>query len=118
MSLAALCALASAVSLMRDAGARPDTVTLYEDRFASLRRELPAGRPAGYVTDLPPNENAAWTELRLVQYAVAPVVVVNRIEPGIVIGNFHTAEGMRQSIANHGLAVLKDLGKGVVMLRR
>jgi len=112
-------ALLSAGSLVQEAlRESQDMVSLYEQRFAPLRAELSGTAAVGYLTDLPPNDISAHTELRLLQYAVAPVIVVKGAEQPLVIGNFHTASGVTASTRDKGLMLVKDLGNGVMLYRR
>ena len=119
----ALAALAADVGLLKDAAgsadpSRPEMVAAYEERFAGLRGALRGNDSAGYMTDLPPHDVSAQTELRLLQYAVAPVIVVNSIHQKLVIGNFHTTAGVAEATRGQGLTLVKDLGKGVILFRR
>lgn len=101
---------------------RNDDVSKYEQRLAGLRETLPRRGAVGYLTDVASGEVMAKAKAMksyyLTQYAVAPVVVVNSAEEDLLIGNFHTQRAYRRAISDPKLRVVKDLGNGVVLLRR
>lgn len=117
--IAAACALIAAGQHF--AGAmepKGDHVALYEQRYAPLRAALPPRATVGYVTDLPGENMQAWTEFAMLQYAVAPVIVVKRADLPLVIGNLHAAQAIVPVILEHRLRVDRDLGLGVFLLKR
>lgn len=116
---AVLCAAVSIVMLLRDASVpRTDIVTTYESRYAALRAVLKPGEPVGYLTDLPPNDTSNYTELRLMQYAVAPVIVVNNESPRLIVGNFRTSRRMLEMMNSRNLTFVRDAGQGVYLFRK
>ncbi len=71
----------------------------------------------GYLSDLDPNLPVATAEYYLAQYFLAPVVVANSTAAPHVLANLHRAPapGFFES---RGLAVEKDLGNGLYLLRK
>jgi hypothetical protein len=96
----------------------PELVQSYEDRYAALRASLKPGEEVGYVTDLRADTVEAYTELRLMQYAVAPAFITNNLTPKLIVGNFHTTGGMATATRENGLTLLKNFGQGVVLFRK
>jgi hypothetical protein len=97
----------------------PDGVTEFESRFAGLRAILPAKGIIGYITDegVDPASADAQAELRLTQYAVAPVLVVNSPAHRFVIGNFHR-EVTTGALRDRGFIVVQAFGNGIVLLQK
>lgn len=97
-----------------------DKITLWEKRFDGLRRILPKNSIVGYVSDL--RDDQGDVEYRQVQYTLTPVLVAERLDLPLVIGNFHSETVI--NAANHGefppdkrLILVKDYGKGVMLFR-
>lgn len=99
----------------------PDSVTVYEKRFAELKDGLELGEVVGYITDVGTESvlknSSATARYYLAQYALSPSVVANSTEYEKVVGNFH------QPITNSGVfqkrkfVVLKNLNNGVMLFR-
>jgi hypothetical protein len=90
-----------------------DEVSQAEARFAPLRPLLPAHGVVGYLSDRPD----AVPERYLAQYALAPLVLRPGPDGDAVVGNFFDpAEGPRLAAAA-SLAVVRDLGQGLLLLR-
>jgi hypothetical protein len=105
------------------AGARSggrDSIGAYEARFAGLRGLLPPYGTVAYVNDVKEhNENrAAWA---LTQYALAPLIVVDSLDPGRVsgpwvVGNFHFR--VPESVTAGRFRVIRNFGNGVFLFER
>lgn len=104
---------------------RPDEISRYEDRFRELRTALPSRIRVGYVADRLPARAADDPELArqafkryvLTQYALLPAIVLpDTAGAELVVGDFEGPDG-RDSAAARGLTLIRDLGKGVLLLR-
>ncbi len=86
-------------------------------RFRSLREELPGRGVVGYLSDT--TEGLEGTRVYyLTQYYVAPVVVARDPAHELVIANFASRDAVAAAAASHNLAVVRDFGNGVALLRR
>jgi hypothetical protein len=91
-----------------------DTVSRYERRYTELRTLLPRRGVVGYLSD----RMDAREQYYLTQYALVPVVVDRSPDHPTVVGNFFEP-GLGPSLARqHGLIVVRDFGKGLLLLRR
>jgi hypothetical protein len=97
-----------------------DYIGGYEERYAGARRVLPPSGAVAYVHDVTDHlqNRTAWA---LTQYALAPLVVVDSLEPGRVqgpwvVGNFHFA--MPRSVTSGGFTMVRDFGNGVFLFTR
>lgn len=97
----------------------PDDVTRHETRFARLRPLLPARGTVGYVTDQEgPNAIAANERYLYVRYSLAPVLVENSPRHALVVGNLtQPTTDLQQFLQEQHLALLKNLGDGVLLLQ-
>ena len=66
---------------------RGDPAARYERRFAPLRPYLPLDRRVGYVTDIGGVFDRIWPFI-YAQFALAPAVLVDSEDAGIVVTNF------------------------------
>jgi len=115
------------ISLAATAPGRPapDEISTYESRFQQLRSALPARGVVGYLghpdpTGSTPGEQNAASLLHfkrhlLAQYALAPVLLLEGIEPEFVVGNFDP--GTVPSTPA-GFRIVRDFGDGLVLFRR
>jgi hypothetical protein len=98
-------------------GDRPDRdmIPLEDARFAELGAALPARGVVGYVSDStdPSNE----FDLFRTQYELAPRVLVRGERSPLVVGKFGTESALTDACARERLAVAKDLGGGLYLLR-
>lgn len=100
--------------------ARPDVYGFQsaKSRVADLRRNLPPDAVFGYLSDLPTSEHAGGMARQAVQYALAPRLVLEGIDPkttGWVIGNFAQPGDYTRAGAERGLRLVRDFGNGVVL---
>ncbi|TAL12172.1 MAG: hypothetical protein EPO02_02450 [Nitrospirae bacterium] len=97
----------------------PDDVTRYETRFAKLRALLPRRGTVGYVTDKEgPGDLAAHEKYLYVAYTMAPVLVEYGPRHALVVGNItQPATDLQQFLQAKHLALLKNLGDGVLLLQ-
>ena len=112
--------LQSALSLpLRINGFSYTPVQRYTTRFTQLKQSLPSSSSFGYLSNSGTNLNLSQAndlaEFYLTQYALSPFLVANSIKPEYIIGNFHK-NPIPQIKSNH-LIVVKDFGKGVLLLR-
>ncbi|HUV38512.1 MAG TPA: hypothetical protein VMY39_02815 [Planctomycetota bacterium] len=91
-----------------------DRVTFYRARFDLLKRDLPPDAIVGYLTDQPPSPG---TDLRLTQYVLAPAIVRGTLKAEQVVGNFHDPQKAVLLLRKEGLAVIRDYGHGVFLLK-
>ncbi|HEX6907803.1 MAG TPA: hypothetical protein VF154_14400 [Terriglobales bacterium] len=93
-----------------------DEVTAYEARFAPARQVLPQYGIVCYVPDYT-SSDAAKKDFFLARYALAPLVVRNVPDCDPLIGDF--PDGAPASFLSGGqYLVLRDLGHGVLLLKR
>lgn len=92
-----------------------DQVTAYEARMAPARQVLPHHGIVCYVPDYT-SSDPAKQDFFLARYALAPLVVRNVPDCDPLIGDF--PEGVPASFLSGRYAVLRDLGHGVLLLKR
>jgi hypothetical protein len=90
-----------------------DYVSPADERFASLKTDLPAHGVVGYTSD-ETDVNERTKKYYLAQYALAPLIVVNNTDQTLVIGDFNKEEAA--VIGN--LVLLKRFENGVVLFRQ
>jgi hypothetical protein len=128
--LVLLYAGASTVRWLQRAAAWPpvagqDEISVTERRFAKLRTTLPARGLVGYVGDPEPTgatareANAAallhFRRYLLAQYFLAPVLLVENLEPAVVVGNFEVGATPPTPA---GFRIVREFGDGLVLFRR
>ena len=95
-----------------------DFVSVSEDRLKSLRETLPAIGEIGYVSDVYPGEVTvvpqAVQKFYLMQYALAPRVLIPTMNPRITVGDYN---GPINAVLPEGVSV-QDLGRGVVVIEQ
>ena len=98
-----------------------DGITLWENRMALLKKELPGTGVIGYLADwdIPgQGENSDLeTEYRLTQYALAPVVVARGSNYGIVVGNITVTKFDGELEEYFRLLLQHEYGNGLLLLR-
>ena len=107
---------------------KTDPVTLHEERIARLRPLLPASGEVGYVTTVGNreifDEEATFTNVEflaqyvLTQYTLAPLLVRNRPDLPLVVGNFIDGPPAPGFLEKNGLVPLHDLGDGLILYQR
>jgi hypothetical protein len=123
LSLAAIALVSSFWFLLDVLGAathasRTFGVTAFEDRFNDLRQTLEPHTVYGYLSDNPPNNPSAASELRLTQYTLAPAIVRPSPNENLVIVNYHSKQLDMNMLRANRLAPLRDFGNGVALARR
>jgi hypothetical protein len=98
----------------REAKFRSDAIGRYQDRFQGVREKLPPQGIFGYFSDISDHtENRA--AMALTQYALAPLVLRERTDLPMVIGNFHRGFPAPEEMQRKGLYLLFDTGRGVAL---
>jgi hypothetical protein len=130
LAVVLLYAAASGVGWVKRAAAaraRPaiDDISQYERRFEGLRSALPRRGTIGYVGSPEPTpwtpgvENPTalqhFRRYLLAQYTLAPLLLVKRTDPDLVIGNFEPGQVPPPP---EGFVLDKDFGNGIVLFRR
>jgi hypothetical protein len=92
----------------------------YEKRFVEVRNLLPRFGVIGYLSD-PTNDKGVTQGLydrryHSAEYHLAPLVIVDSLEPDVILGNFFSPQAMEKAVAEHKLVVLRDFGNGVFIL--
>ena len=93
---------------------RDDPISAFERRYAPLRAALGGETVIGYLAPTAGDSPAARAHFYMSRYALAPVQVVDGIEPSLVV-----ADGIadRQRLPPE-LAVRRDFGDGLLLLER
>jgi len=88
-------------------------VDAFERTVAQMRPDLPNAGAVGYFTDgSPGGETMALAEFNLVQYAIAPAILVNRLDRKFVIANLHG-----RAAPPRNFVLVRDYGSGIELLR-
>jgi hypothetical protein len=107
------CCLLSSFRLIRNApnpaDIHPDVAQRSEQRFASLRRQLPARGVVGYIGE---SGNSGTEDYYLAQYELAPLVVERSPNHSLVVGSFPNS----QTVLPENLQLVRDFGNGVLLL--
>jgi hypothetical protein len=89
-----------------------DPAVIYENRFASLKKDLPAGTVFNYITD-----QKLLKDVILARYVLVPARMVRGLEPKqnhLVVSHMETA-GVPHF---EGFTMQKDYGNGVMLFKR
>jgi len=113
-SIFVLCCLVSTVRIVREAPSpihsrTDDIVKRSEQRFAALKAALPQQGVLGYI-----GSSSSPDDYYLAQYALAPLVIENSPNHGMVVGNFATSPVTLPG----DLQLVKDFGNGVLLFAR
>jgi hypothetical protein len=95
-----------------------DGVSEFQSRMTELRAYLPPKGVIGYTPDfgMPPDDANAQAEFHLIQYALAPVIVVYSPNERYVIGNFHQKTATAD-LEKAGLKLVKEFGNGIALFQ-
>jgi hypothetical protein len=86
----------------------------FEEEWDCLRDDLEPHTPVGFVTPLPPE--IATEYYLLAQYALAPVLVENSAQHGLVLGYAPDPGDLDALLSAHpNLRVLKDCQNGAIL---
>ena len=91
---------------------RSDIGAAYEERFAAVRRDLPAHAPFNYVSDYIQHEDFFFA-----RYALIPARLVLGLEPAyeLLVVQYLTTPGVPEF---EGYRLLKNYGNGVMLFKR
>jgi len=95
----------------------PSKTELFGRRMAPLQSRLPGRGVVGYVTDPALPLNPRLWQFYQMQYFLAPQLIELGAEHDTVIGIF-AREVVPAWLAGQGVVVEKDLGNGIMILRR
>jgi hypothetical protein len=107
--------------LFRRANTDPFHIGSQFDRFREAAKVLPEGAMLAYVSDAPSHgveDAAAFLET---QYVLAPRLLVELDDKPVVewvLGDFGAPADYTAFAKTHGLNVVKDFGRGIVVFRR
>lgn len=87
-----------------------DDGTLYEQRFAEIRKYLPQRGIIGYVSDTG-DEHFYRT-----QYVLAPLILVRADGPRLVVGNFSSIDRRPDLLYGRPYEVIYEFNEGLVLL--
>jgi hypothetical protein len=94
-------------------------IPVSEERVNAVRPDLPSHGAIGYIGDeMSPNTgtNPYYHEFFHIQYAVAPVILVDSQRYPLVLGDFHRPVDSER-LAKLKLTLIKDYGNGVMLLK-
>ncbi|MBI2679770.1 MAG: hypothetical protein HYX25_02040 [Candidatus Solibacter usitatus] len=95
------------------ASSDPYKIGAQEERFAALKRELPANSVVGYVSDV-----SQPAVLSAAQYGLAPVLVVDNARREWVVGNFSRPLDYAEFGRARQLTLVKEFSNGVILYRK
>ncbi len=97
-----------------------DSIAINQERFTGIRRDLPADRAVGYVSNQSrdPEKDLFLTALVQVQSALAPHLVLDTRALSPLVGYFPDTPPDTTQLAAEGLHVRHDYGNGVLLLTR
>jgi hypothetical protein len=84
-------------------------------RAERLRSVVQGHGVVGYIQDR--SDGVPQQKQALVQYAVAPVVVLPSLEPEVIIGNLTNPSAATELMAAHRLILVVDCGDGIMVFR-
>ncbi len=99
----------------------PWGVAQQEERLGALRAELGAPAVIGYYSDVPFRRDNNQAIFFSALYTVAPhLLAPDRVspQPELVLGNFHERPDLAGLEQQHGLKLLKNYGRGVMLFRQ
>jgi hypothetical protein len=94
----------------------PDAITLQEPRFSEMKKLLPMRGEVGYASDLDPRTVQGIAARGIAQYVLAPVRIASGQE--LVVYNSFSGITRSDSIAASHFVIVKDFGRGLMLLRR
>ena len=107
-----------------------DGITEIERHFQPLRQALPPQATVGYISDLdvhpeslrtnspPPSSVLATKERLLIQSVLYPTLVDSTLQHEFIIANWHGCSIDLREKDFRSLAIVKDFGNGLLLLRR
>jgi hypothetical protein len=98
-------------------GRRMDAISFDQLRFESVKRALPAHGVIGYLSDSDPFDEGTG-DYYTTEYSLAPLQVSRGSDHDLVIGNFRDLYAAAALIRQNRLAIVRDFGSGVLLLRR
>ena len=93
--------------------ADPYMIAAQEERFAALKRALPATTVVGYVSDV-----SQPAVLSAAQYGLAPILVVDDAGREWVVGNFSKPLDYAEFGRARQLTLVKEFSNGVILFRK
>ena len=92
----------------------PYRIGAQEERFAALKRALPANTVVGYVSDV----SNVPAVLSAAQYGLAPLLVVDSVTREWVVGNFSKPLDYAAFGQARQLSLVREFSNGVVLYRK
>ncbi|OGI25816.1 MAG: hypothetical protein A2287_06765 [Candidatus Melainabacteria bacterium RIFOXYA12_FULL_32_12] len=89
-------------------------IIFFDRRFSLVKSFLPPGSVVGYISDSYKSDNMDYF---LTQFALNPLIISNKSNNEIFIGNFRSVN-YRNICLNNGFEIIKDFGGGVILLRK
>jgi len=89
----------------------------YDKRFEELRKRLPPHGVVGYL-GIGWDSGYQLPAYYATQYALAPVVVENSLQPELVVGNFATPPAPATTTWPANLLPIQNFGNGVVLFAK
>lgn len=95
-------------------------VASFEERFQPLRKILAPHSTVGYASDNPYNNSASLGEFYLTQYTLAPTIVTEAAPSKgmLVVVNSHSPQPDLRKLQAQHLALVQNIGGGVLLCRR
>lgn len=96
-----------------------DWMTVYEQRFSTLKTLLSGAEAIGYVSEKYGWEAAGRNTAKYfrTRYFLSPVIIDTNKRTGLIIGNFDN-EQSQENLKKEGLIIVKDFGKGLMLLKK
>ena len=88
------------------------SISTFDTRFAALKSAVPGETVLGYFTDSDMQDVAVQAEYHVAQYALAPIIVLNRSDQKLVVGMLH-----KPGNPPPNFELVRDFGNGVKLFR-
>ena len=88
------------------------SISTFDTRFSAVKTAIPGTTVLGYYSDSDMRDVAVQAEYHVAQYALAPIVLVNKTDTKLVLGMLH-----KPGNPPPNFVLVQDFGNGVKLLR-